>query len=390
MDLKEQCKGKHVLVLDGFCKQVLPFLRGFRELGCEVTVVCSSKLDPGYASRLPHHKILSACNLKEGEGAENLYLELARSGKYDVVLPLFDNTARIVAHIKAELSKYLYVCSNDKDTFDAANDKNEVMRTCMENNLPCPQTLFDVKVLEDVTKGGLAFPIIIKPRQSYGGRGFHAFDNMEGLKEYVQNNNIDLADYVVQERIPKDRRGLSCNVYIDRNGEVKSIFTYECKHMYPEVGGTSTLNALVDLPEVTESCTKLVKLMNVRGIVGVDVMLDRRDNIGKMIEINVRPAHGIATGFASGYNLCQQIMEDALNLPVTKFDSLRTDFCMRIGQTDMLWFLTSPSRFEKSPRKLGYKKVYEQMFFWDDPMPWFAFLLSGFLGFKKTMKEKKQ
>ena len=160
--------------------------------------------------------------------------------------------------------------------------------------------------------------------------------------------------------------------------------------MYPEVGGTSTLNAILDRPDVAETCARLVKEMNVRGIVGIDVMIDSRDNIGKVIEINVRPSHAIAIGIKAGINLCQQILEDAYGLPVTEYKITRTDFCMRIGQTDILWFLTSPNRFKKTPRKMGYKKVYEQMFFWDDPLPWFAFLIEGLVGMKRTMKEKRQ
>lgn len=389
-EVASRAKGLRILVLDGFCKQCLPFIRGFRDLGCEVTVLCGSKLDPGYASRLPEHKILVDTDLKHGSDTESLYIGLAKSGKYDFMLPLFDNTSRTLAHCKEELSKYLYVCVNDSDTFDKANDKTTVMKVCMDNGIPCPYTLFNVDSVKSVAESGLSFPIIIKPRQSYGGRGFHAFDTMEELSEYVEKNGIDLSAYVVQERIPKNRRDLSCNVYIDRDGEVKSIFSYECRHMYPEVGGTSTLNALVDRPDVTESCTRLVKLMGVRGIVGVDVMIDPRDDVGKLIEINVRPAHGIALGFESGFDLCRQMIEDYLEVPVTEFDTLRTDVCMRIGQTDMLWFLTSKDRFRKSPRRMGFKTVKEQMFYWDDPMPWFAFLFGGLFGFKKTMKEKKQ
>ncbi|MBD5420933.1 MAG: ATP-grasp domain-containing protein [Bacteroides sp.] len=390
MELIELCRGKRILVLDGFCKQCLPFLRGFRELGCEVTIVCGSRLDTGYASRLPHHKILTSFDWRTGEGTEDFIRDIAKSGKYDILLPLFDNTCRTVAHLKAELSKYLEVVSNDKDVFDRANDKNEVMRVCMENGLPCPQTLFGVKKPEDVTKKGLAYPIIIKPRKSYGGRGFHPFNNEVELKEYVVANNINLEDYVVQERIPADRMGLACNVYVDRNGEIKSLFTYNCKHMFPEVGGTSTMNVLIDRPDVAASCKQLVKLMNLRGLVGIDVMVDSRDNIGKIIEINVRPPHAVAIGFASGFNIARQIMQDVLKQPVDIYNKVKTDFCMRIGQTDMLWFLTSKDRFRKSPRRMGYKKVKEQMFFWDDPLPWFAFLISGLLGMKKIMREKKQ
>lgn len=390
MNIKEICKGKRVLVLEGYCKQTLPYLRGFRELGCEVTVLCGSKLDCSYMSRLPHHKIVGVCDLHDAEGSEAYIVDLIKKGNYDLVFCPFEFSSRILAHHKEELSKYAIIYVNDGPVFDAANDKNQVMKVCMENDIPCPYTIFGVKNLEDVKASGIPFPIIIKPRQGYGGRGFHSFDTFEQLSDYVTANNTNLEEYVIQECIPSDSRDLSCTLFTDRNGEVKSVFSYESKHMYPEVGGTSTLNVLVDAPEVAESCSKLTRLMKLQGIVAVDIMLDSRDGKGKVIEINVRSPHAVAIGFASGFKICQQIMEDAYGLEVTKFDDVKTDFCMRIGQTDMLWFLTSPDRFKKSPRNMGYKKVKEQMFFWDDPLPWFGFLLSGLLHMKKTMKEKKQ
>lgn len=390
MDVKEIVKGKKVLVLEGYCKQCLPFIRGFKEYGCEVTVLCHSKLDCGYASRLPDHKIIGTCDIAKPVESEKYIVDLIKTGNYDLVFPPFEFSARILSHNKEELSKFAIIYSNDADIFDRANDKNEVMRVCMENDIPCPYTLFGVTKPEDVSAKGLKYPIIIKPRRSYGGRGFHPFDNEEQLNKYVQEANISLEDYVVQERIPADRIGLACNAFVDRHGDVKSCFSYVCKHMYPEVGGTSTLNALIDRPDVKETCAKLLKLMNVRGIVGVDIMIDSRDNIGKVIEINVRPSHAITIGFLSGFDLCRQILEDAYGLPVTEYNTVKTDFCLRIGQTDMLWFLSSPDRFKKSPRRMGYKKVYEQMFYWDDPMPWFAFLISGIKDYRKKMKEKKQ
>ena len=389
-DTQSQFDAKHILVLEGYCKQCLPFIRGFKELGCEVSVLCGSRLDCGYASRLPDHKILGTCDLHKAAESEAFIVQLVKKGHFDLVFPAFEFSARILARHKVELSEHAIIYVNDDDVFERADDKNEVMRVCMENGLPCPHTLFGVEKPEDVAARGLSYPVIIKPSNSYGGRGFHAFDSESALKQYVSERNLQLVDYVVQERIPPDRIGLACNIFVDRNGEVKSCFSYVCKHMYPEVGGTSTLNALIDRPDVAETCTTLVKKMNLRGIVGVDVMIDSRDNIGKVIEINVRPSHAIAIGFKAGFNLCRQILEDAYGLPVTKFDAIRTDFCMRIAQTDILWFLSSPDRFRKSPRKMGYKKVYEQMFYWDDPLPWFAFLLDGMLSFKRKMKEKKQ
>lgn len=382
--------GKHILLLEGYCKQCLPFIRGFKELGCEVSVLCGSKWDCGYASRLPDHKILGVCDLHKPEESEKYIVELIKTGKYDLVFPPFEFSARILAHNKEELSKYAIICVNDKDKFDRANDKNEVMRVCMENKLPCPKTLFDVARPEDVSKGGLEYPIIIKPRSMYGARGFHVFYNETELKEYVDANQIDLTGYVVQECIPLDSDVMAGNVYVDRNGEVKSSFLYVCKHLYPEDGGTSTLNVLIDRKDIHDTCASLVKKMDLRGVIGIDLMIDKRDNIAKVIEINPRPSHAITIGFLSGFNLSQQILEDAYEQPVTLFDKNDTSLCLRIGQTDILWWLSSKYRFKKSPRKMGYKRVREQMFYWDDPLPWFAFLLEGIKDYKKKMKEKKQ
>lgn len=386
----EIASGKKVLVLEGYCKQCLPFLRGFKELGCEVTLLCGSKWDCGYASRLPDHKILGVCDLHKPEESEKYIVDLIKTGNYDLVFPPFEFSARILAHNKDELSKYAIICVNDKDKFDRANDKNEVMRVCMDNNIPCPKTLFNVQIPQDIEKGGLAYPIIIKPRSMFGARGFHVFYNKIELKEYIEAQHISLSNYVVQECIPLDSHVIAGNVYVDRNGEVKSSFIYDSIHLYPEDGGTSTMNVLIDRKDIHETCAALVKKMNLRGVIGIDMMIDKRDNVAKVIEINPRASHAITIGFLSGFNLCQQILEDAYDLPVTRFDKSDTSLCLRIGQTDMLWFLKSKNRFKKSPGRLGYKKVREQMFYWDDPLPWFAFLLEGLKDFRKKMKEKKQ
>lgn len=381
--------GKHVLVLEGYCKQVLPFLRGFKEQGCEVTVLCGAKLDCGYASRLPDHKILGVCDLHNQEESEKYIVELVKKGHYDMVFAPFDFSARVLSHHKEELSKYAIIYANDRDKFDLANNKEEVMRVCMENGIPCPQTFFGVENLEDIDKK-IQFPVIIKPHSMYGARGFHLFHSADEMRQYVQEKGVNLKDYVIQEYIPAGSRLMGGNVMIDRKGEIKSSYLYICEHIYPEEGGTSTLNGIMVRPDITENCNKLVKLLNLQGEMGVDLMLDVRDNVAKVIEINPRPVHGIALGFYAGVNHAQQILEDAFGREVTPMEVTKPKTASRIGQTDVLWFLSSKDRFRRLSFQLGYKPVKEQMFFWDDPMPWFAFLWSGIKDFKKKMKEKSQ
>lgn len=389
MKKEKPFKGKHILVLEGYCKQCLPFIRGFKDLGCEVTVLCGTKLDCGYASRLPDHKILGLCDLHKPEESEKYIVELVKNSHFDMVFAPFDFSARILSHNKEELSKYAIIYANDSEVFDRANNKEEVMRVCMENGIPCPQTFFDIEKVEDID-GKVLFPVIIKPHSMYGARGFHIFHNAEEMKIYVKENNVRLTDYVIQEYIPAGSRVMGGNVMVDREGVVKSSYLYICEHLYPEDGGTSTLNGILERPVINKECERLVKLMGLHGEIGVDLMLDCRDNVGKVIEINPRPVHGIALGFFAGVNHAQQILEDAFGMEVTPMEVTKPKIASRIGQTDVLWFLTSKDRFRRLSFRLGYKRVKEQMFFWDDPMPWFAFLWSGIKDFKKKMKEKKQ
>lgn len=381
-------EGKHILVLEGYTKQSLPFIRGFKKLGCEVSVLCGTKWDCAYWSRYADHKILGLCDLHKTEESEKYIVELVKTGKFDMVFAPFEFSARILSHNKEELSKYAIIYAMDKDVFDRVNNKEEVMKICMENGIPCPQTFFGIESIDDID-GRIQFPVIIKPHSMYGARGFHLFNTPEEMREFVKEKQIDLKGYVVQEYIPEGSRLMGGNVMIDRKGEIKSSYLYICEHIYPEIGGTSTLNGILVRSDISANCDKLVKLMGLQGEMGVDLMLDARDNIGKVIEINPRPVHGIALGFYAGVNHAQQILEDAFGMEVTPMVVTKPKTASRIGQTDMLWFLKSKDRFRRMSWRLGYKNVKEQMFYWDDPLPWFAFLFEGIKDYKKKMTEKK-
>lgn len=380
---------KHILVLEGYCKQVLPFLRGFKEQGCEVSVLCSSKLDCGYASRFPDHKILGICNSHKPQESEQYIIELVKKGNFDMVFAPFDFSARILSHNKEELSKYAIIYANDKEVFDRANNKEEVMRVCIENGIPCPKTFFDIDCIDNIDNR-IEFPVVIKPHSMYGARGFHLFQSAKEMQKYVKGNGINLKEYVIQEFIPDGSLMMSGCVMVDKNGEVKSSYVYASEHLYPETGGTSTFNGIVDRADIQADCEKLIKLMHLQGEVGVDIILDPRDNVGKVIEINPRAVHAITLGFVSGVNHAQQILEDAFGMEVTPMKVKDKTTAVRIMQSDVLWFLSSKDRFRRNPKKMGYKQVKEQMFYWDDPWPWFAFSLSCVRDYRQKMREKRQ
>lgn len=388
MDWRDTAKGKHILILEGYARQCLPFMREFKKLGMEVSLLCNTKMDCGYASRLPDHKILGMCNPDEYIESEKYIVKLVKTGKFDLVLPLVDFSASILAKHKDELSKHAIICVSDKEEFEKSQDKLRVMEVCMENEIPCPKTLVGVSSIKEILESKIQFPIIIKPRRGCGAKGFHKILNQAELEKLVSENNIKLLDMVVQECLPIESALISDNIFIDKDGNIKSSFLYRCHRFYPLTGGTGTFNMTFDRTDVHEECARLVKIMGLRGCVGVDLMIDPRDNKAKVIEINPRILACSKIGFIAGVNQAFQIIEDIYGDTVTSMMDYKSDVGVRMSQIDMLWFLKSPERFKAKPSWFKVKGIKDQIFSIDDPLPWFAFLLRGFINLKSEEEKR--
>ena len=89
-----------VLLIEGRARQVLPMSKALRELGCEVTTYNGSRLDPGYASKYPHRKLLAYCDAHDPEGSYKAICAELEKYHYDIVIPMNDDVAIILSKHK--------------------------------------------------------------------------------------------------------------------------------------------------------------------------------------------------------------------------------------------------------------------------------------------------
>ena len=384
--MDKRFKGKKILLLDGLTSQCLEYTKAFNDLGCDTTVLCDDRFDTCYASKYPKHKILGVCSIRDLKGTEKWILKLIKSNEFDVVIPFTEYSATILSHHKNELSSYAHLIVNDKAVFDYAQDKNNIMRICMDNNFPCPLTIYNAKSIDDIIASNIKFPIILKPRYGFGSHGFHKLDTIEELKKCVNENIIDISMMVVQEYIPHGSLNVADNLYIDKFGNIKSAFTYASYRFYPVDGGSGVLNETINRDDIHNISVQLVQKFGLHGPVGIDMIVDKRDNIPKVLEVNLRPIACAKLGFLSGVNVAQQIMEDLYCDSVTPMMKYKTNIRVRRSQIDWMWFIKSPDRFKARPSWFDRKNTVDQLFSWDDPGPWFAFFIYGF---RKFLREKK-
>ena len=382
-------KGIRVLILEGYAKQCLPFIREFRKMGCEVSALCNSRLDVAHASRYTNHKIRGICNRDDESGTTEYIRKLLQTGNYDVVIPMVDFSASILSKNKEEFSKYCKVLANDWNVYEIAGDKNKTMEVCMKNDIPCPITILDVKTIDDITKANISFPIAAKPKTGYGAIGFKKINSREELIEFVERTKDNIGEYVFQEFVPQTDLQYECAMFIDNNNEVKTSVVFSKNRWFPVNGGSSTLNITVERPDIVENCTKLLRLINWRGPADIDLIQDPRDGTAKIMEINPRVSGSVKITFLAGTNQAKQMLELLFDKEVTKYDTYKLDQRLRCSQTDFLWFLKSKNRFKSKPSYFNRRHTKDQIFSWSDPIPWFAFTFQKLFSFRKEMKKRK-
>ena len=381
-------KQVRILLVDGGNRQTLPLAKAYKRLNCRVSTLNASKLDNGYSSRYPDDKIVSR-RIKNNKSAHiDEIRKLLLTGKYDIAVTTSDDTAEGLSLMKAELRGKAHIAVVDPDLFYLAYDKNNTMRICMDNGIPCPRTIFGKTSVEDLLKEKLIYPLVIKPSKSFGAIGYHKVENETELVDICRNIDGKLEDYVIQEYIPQTDLQYECAMFIDGNNEVKTACVFSKNRWFPINGGSSTCNVTVDSPDIVDSCAKLLQTIGWRGPADIDLIQDPRDGIAKIMEINPRVSGSVKVVLNSGVNIAEQIVQLSLDRPVTPYLEYKKDVRMRCSHTDLLWFIKSPNRFHSSPSWFSWKHTSDQIFDISDPWPYITFSIEALLKYKNEMKKR--
>ncbi|MBE6904278.1 MAG: ATP-grasp domain-containing protein [Ruminococcaceae bacterium] len=383
-------KGIKVLLLEGFARQVMPMMQALHDLECHITTYNSKKTDLGYLSKYPDKKIIGVWDRKNEQASYNALLDVLKAEKYDIVIPMTDFSATLLSKNKEEISKYASPAVNDWNVFIKAADKQNTMIACMDNNIPCPYTLRDVKSIDDILNSDIKYPFIIKPRIGYGSIGFHCINNEEQLRKVFDSAAEAHGDMLVQEYIPQTDIQYKCEVFIDKNGEAKSAVVFDKTRWYPIDGGSTCCSASVERPDIVESSVKLLKAIGWQGYGDVDLIQDPRDNTAKVMEINPRITASVKVCFAAGVDFARQIVEYETGREVTAYPTYEYGKFLRYLHTDILWFLESPNRFKSKPSWFSWKNTTDQIWSPKDPLPFFGYSLQAVTKVSSEKKKRKR
>ncbi len=375
------------LVTDAQMRNSLAIIRSLGRNGIEVTGAEDTRFATGFFSRYCKKRIVYPNPYKHPDEFVDCLLRVVRDDHYDVIFPVTDVTATLIGKCKEEFSRYVLVPPPDYKLFMQAMDKAECLKIAQENGVPCPETYLvdNAKELEGL-KNEAHFPLVIKPRRSFGSRGLYLCRSPGELVSAYPKVTAEYGPCIIQEYIPPGGEEIGVYALLNFNSELRAVTVQKRLRSYPVSGGPSTLRETVKRPELIEVALRLLKALRWSGVAMVEFKTDPRDNQPKLMEVNPRWWGSLQLSILSGvdfpYLLYKLVTEGDVE-PVLDYKvGVR---CRWLLPGDILWFLSAPSKFYNLPRFLRFERN-DDIISRQDLGPTFGFLLASLrFAFDKDM-----
>jgi len=357
-------------------------MRALKQKGHHVTLACPSRLSMGYLSRYPDRRLLWPDSMTDPDGFTKTMLAYLRRHRPDVTLAVCDTCAGILSRNKSEVMRYTNVTVPDYEIFMRSADKAQTMAFCMENDLPCPLTYFpDSEDLESII-GRARFPVMVKPRCGIGAMGLHRLETKDDLRRHYQTLRERFGELIIQEFIPLEGgTQYQAEAFLDADSRMRVCMVIAKPRFFPMTGGTSTANVTIDRPDIQEYVRQLLEGIRWSGPADVDLMLDPRDNMPKILEINPRVTAGIKIGFMAGIDYADFHLRLATGKPIPTIGTYKLGVHLRNLCLDILWYCFATKNMRRSTWPPFFKffgeNVHYQTFGVYDPLPLAGFILGS-------------
>ncbi len=370
---------RECLVLDVEGQSSLPVLESLARQGFAITAGSYKPINTGFFSRYPSKRVLYPSPKDSPEAFVQRLLALVRERRYDFVFPLDDHSSELLSAYKTSFSLFTRVPLADFSTFIRGRDKSLTLRCARDHGIPHLRTRYpDEEDIAQIARTA-AYPLLVKPNISHGGRGMALVGRSRELEPAYRKIKAQYGECHIQEYIPTGGLQYKADLFVGADGETKAGVVYSKLRYYPLYGGSSVAHRTVVQPEILANAAALLRAMNWRGFADVDFITDPRDGVPKLVEITPRIPKCFRITQAAGIDFAGMIARHAIGETPAAVTGYRSGVCVRDLPLDVLWFLQSPERFRARPSFFRFfgKDLHDQILSLRDPGPLLGFCLDN-------------
>ena len=299
-------------------------LRNLARQGIKTCAFTHDAQSPGLWSR---HAVKFLCpdpHSETEQWVEMIKRIAGRCRDKPVILPLSDHYVIALDRVAGQLDDHVHMHGFGSGLRTSLTSKRQTFDLAREHGFPIPKTVFieDAAHLRDfwTDVGG---PVLIKPEFSVDWRTDEARSIIGVVKAITaQSQDELLAVYdktapitsrlMAQEIIPGPDENLHYWAgFLGNDSRVRGQLIGQKIRIYPTHLGSATYVKLADRPDMEANCADFLNKIGYRGICGVELKLDPRDGVGKLIEVNPRYGMWDDIGVPQGVDLAGQAVRAA-------------------------------------------------------------------------------
>lgn len=210
-----------------------------------------------------------------------------------VLIPSNDHIVENLSKNLDKISSFFKTLVPPYELLKSIINKKKLLEVAESCGVPIPKTYY-IETKKDINSS--SFPILIKG--NYGlsfYKNMHVkalqidcFDGFESILEDIEKK-VSSDDIMIQELIPLDSKNkvVSFTCFADK-GNIKTFWMGDKLREHPINYGTATFSRSIYVKQVYEYAKLLVARLGYTGVCEIEFMLDPRDKIYKLIEINPR------------------------------------------------------------------------------------------------------
>ena len=317
-----------IRALRPFANKIVATMEGHNRVAARLSHAANSRLvDKRYYTLSPAKDWRAGRIQKENLTGEEAYiqeiLQICEKENIDTIFPSFDPHVYVFSKNKEVFQKRgVLIPVPDYETVVTPLDKYRTIKAAEAVGFPCPKTYLpenESQVRPIALE--LGFPLVIKPRFTAGGRGTDVVRDMPELLDKIHPVIETQGMPLMQEYIPGNQQE-NIHIVLNKKGEVKFLYQKQSHRLFCR--GTFTIHREAVSPtEHGLLCGRFLHDLGWWGAGLVELKIDQRDNMPKLMEVNPRFGSGILDSVAAGMNgpwICLQVasgekVEVAKNYP---------------------------------------------------------------------------
>ncbi|MDD5246640.1 MAG: ATP-grasp domain-containing protein [Candidatus Omnitrophica bacterium] len=372
-------ENRRVLVVGAEENPSLCIIESLARQGMEVCAASHKRVCVGFFSRFVSRRFLYPSWALGEEAFLARIIEIISRQRFEAVFVAGEQPSFILCKHKKEIERYSKIPTPDFATYMKCRDKSVTMKLAAASGVPVPRSYFPEETGIDQISRQVEYPVVIKPNSSNGARGIEYPSSAGELLQAYQRVSSIYGPCHVQEYIPHSGMQYKAEVLLDGSLKVKAWCLYNKPRYYPPTGGSSTVNCTVERQDILDYAVRILKQIGWVGLGDCDFILDPRDNIPKLMEINPRITRSIKICMLAGVDFPFLLYKLARGEELPDTLIYKKDIYLRYLFSDIFWFFKSPERFRAKPNFFWFfgKNLRDEVISFKDPGPALAYLLSS-------------